>query len=64
MAYIKEEIKSLLDGGLTPGEAVLPYTRPVMRNKNAGLVREEAAPSVARLIGKTTFSYVFKQFKS
>jgi predicted ATP-dependent endonuclease of OLD family len=27
-AHKKEEIKALLAGGLTPAEAVLPYTRP------------------------------------
>jgi predicted ATPase len=31
MAYEREEIKALLDGGLTPAEAVIPYTRPEMK---------------------------------
>jgi hypothetical protein len=27
----RQEIKALLDGGMTPAEAVIPYTRPDMK---------------------------------
>jgi predicted ATP-dependent endonuclease of OLD family len=31
VASERQEIKALLDGGMTPAEAVIPYTRPDMK---------------------------------